>query len=222
MKKIITSNFKALSILFILLTIYIIVNAHFYVLNISHNISDRVLRLHIVANSNSDEDQNLKYIVRDNLINYMNSICQSSTSKEETIQLVYTHLDSFEKIANSTIQENGFSYLAHVELGNFEFPTKTYGDIHFPAGFYDAVKVNLGEASGKNWWCVLYPSLCFINNDSCIVSDDAKENLKDTLSNEEYQLISNSDNPTINIKFKLVEFFSRNKILNFTAATNKN
>lgn len=134
-------------ILITLLALYIFINAYLYTKYVSQNLSDSVLRLHVIANSDSMEDQDLKYIVRDDLANYMNSICSNATSKEEAIAIVTNHIDDFSKIANNTITQNGFSYTADVELGNFEFPTKNYADISFPAGFYDALEVKIGEAS---------------------------------------------------------------------------
>ena len=204
---------KIFTLFLLLLCMYVFVSAYCYAANISERLSDEVLRLHVIANSDSEEDQTLKYMVRDTLMNYMNSLCEDSTSKEETIEIVSNHLDDFENLANLTINENGFSYSAQVELGNFEFPTKTYGDISFPAGYYDALKVKLGNAHGKNWWCVLYPSLCFINENTGIVTDEAKKQLQQNLSEEEYNIISDKEDTSIHIKFKLIELLAKKKLL---------
>lgn len=206
-------NFKEIILLVILFSLYIFINAFSYATQVSNDLQKNVFRLHVIANSNSDEDQNLKYIVRDNLIQYMNSICTNCSSKEETIEVVSNHISDFTDIANRTIKDNGFSYTASVELGNFEFPTKTYADISFPSGYYDALKVKLGNSSGQNWWCVLYPSLCFIDVTSGIVPEESKEELKENLNDEEYKIISDTDNPTISFKFKLIEFFTENNFL---------
>lgn len=147
MEKILYSKkFKICILMIILLSLYIFINAYFYVNKVSYDLSSNVLRLHVIANSDSNEDQNLKYLVRDNLIDYMNSICSNSSSKEDAINIVSNNIAEFTKIANKTIQENGFSYEANVELGNFDFPTKNYGDISFPSGYYDALKVKIGKA----------------------------------------------------------------------------
>lgn len=202
-------KFKFVILILFLLTLYIFISAYYYINQASYDLKNTVFRLHVIANSNSEEDQNLKYIVRDNLIQYMNTICENSSSKEETIQIVTNHLSDFENIANTTIEDNGFSYKATVEVGTFEFPTKTYGDISFPAGYYDALKVKLGDAQGENWWCVLYPALCFIDVSSGVVPDESKSDLENNLNDEEYQLISDSDNISIKFKFKLIEFFNK-------------
>ncbi len=206
-------NFKSLILLSTLLCLYIFINAYFYVSTISSDLSSNVFRLHIIANSDSEEDQNLKYIIRDELIDYMNSLCGNSSSKEETVDIVSNHINDFTQIANNIIQENGFSYFASVEIGNFEFPTKTYADISFPSGYYDALKVKLGDSKGQNWWCVLYPSLCFIDTTSGIVPDNSKEDLQNNLTSEEYQLISDKSSTEINLKFRLIELFTKSGLI---------
>ena len=205
-------KFKVFIILIILLCLYVFTSAFSYATTISNDLQKSVFRLHVIANSNSEEDQNLKYIVRDNVIEYMKTICNQCSSKEETIKIVSDHLEDFTQIANKTIKENGFSYTANVSLGNFEFPTKIYGDISFPSGYYDALKIQLGNADGQNWWCVLYPSLCFVDITSGIVPQESKEQLQEDLNDEEYKIILNTDTP-INIKFKLIEFFTQNNII---------
>ena len=205
MKKIISNNtFKTIFLLIILLSLFIFINVLSYVKHISYDLSKNVLRLHVIANSDSEEDQNLKYLVRDNVIKYMDSICSNNLSKEETLKIVSNNLTNFENIANKTIEENGFSYKATCELGNFSFPTKTYADISFPSGYYDALEIKLGSSNGKNWWCVLYPSLCFIDKDSCNLSNESKEKLQNNLSDEEYKIISDNDTLAIKFKFKLI------------------
>ena len=152
---------KLIITLIVLLSLYIFVSAYFYVSQVSNDLQKNVLRLHVIANSDSLEDQNLKYIVRDNLIKYMNSLCSNVSSKEEALDTVSTHLSDFTTIANNTIKENGFSYNASVELGNFEFPTKNYADISFPSGYYDALKVNLGKSKRSKLVVCIVPCTLF-------------------------------------------------------------
>lgn len=197
----------------LLLFLYTTVCAFSYAQAVSSNISDSVFRLHVIANSDSDEDQNLKYKVRDALLNYMNDICSNCSSKEEAIEIVSTYQDNFEQVALNTIKDNGYDYSVNIEIGNFEFPTKQYGDISLPAGFYDALRVEIGQAEGRNWWCVMFPSLCFVDVSSGIVPDYSKEELQDALSEEEYSIISNNSDNEIKFKFKLIEFFANNGLL---------
>ena len=214
MKKILNlfknSKVKMVIILSFLLFLYTTICAFSYAKNVSEDISQSVFRLHVIANSDSKEDQDLKYKVRDSLISYMNEICGNCKSKDGAIVLVTKHQDEFEKIARSTIQGNGYSYDVKISIGNFEFPTKYYGDISLPAGFYDALRVEIGDAEGQNWWCVMFPPLCFVDISSGIVPDESKEQLEDTLSEEEYALVSEEDKPQIKFKFKILEFFNEN------------
>ena len=207
------SKIGILLILCLLLFLYTIICAFSYVEAVSTDISNSVFRLHVIANSDSNEDQTLKYKVRDDLLNYMNNICKKCNSKEEAINIVFEHQDEFKQVALETIKNEGYSYDVKIEIGNFEFPTKHYGDISLPAGFYDALKVDIGEAKGQNWWCVMFPSLCFVDISSGIVPDESKEELQNTLSNEEYAIISNNSNPEIKLKFKLLEFFTNSGLL---------
>ena len=207
------STIKRFCIILILLVLFIFVSALSYVTAVSNNISDSLFRLHVIANSDSKEDRNLKYLVRDDLIEYMNSICENCTSKSEVISLANAHLNDFENIAKKVISENGFNYDVSVEIGNFEFPTKTYGDISLPSGYYDALRVKIGEAKGQNWWCVMFPPLCFVDVSSGIVPDESKKQMQESMPEEEYSLISNTDDSEINFKFKLVEFFENIKFM---------
>ena len=163
--------------------------------------------MHVIANSDSTEDQTLKFIVRDNLINYMNSLTKDITSKEAAIQIAKDHEQDFYRIAKQTISEQGYDYDVKVEIGNSYFPTKNYGDISLPAGYYDALKVEIGSASGQNWWCVMFPPLCFVDMSTGIVPDESKNAIRENLPNEEYALISDTSNNNINFKFKLLEFW---------------
>ena len=203
-------TFKKFLIIFVLFVIYIFISIFSYSNTVSANISDSVFRLHVIANSNSEKDQNLKYLVRDALIKYMNSICENISSKEDAIKIANENKDKFYMIAKNVIQEYGFDYNVNIDIGNFSFPTKSYGDISLPSGFYDALKVEIGSASGQNWWCVTFPSLCFVDISSGIVDEEAKENLEDNLQEETYSIISETKKPNIKFKFKLIEFFANN------------
>lgn len=200
-------------ILLFLLFLYISISAISYVNAVSSDIENSVFRLHVIANSDTKEDQDLKYKVRDNLIEYMNSLCKDVTSKEEAIKISKLHEEDFLNIANNTIKENGYSYPVTIEFGNFSFPTKDYGDISLPAGYYDALRVKIGEAKGQNWWCVMFPPLCFVNVSSGIVPEESKELIKQELNDEEYSIVTKEDNSNIQFKIGLIEWFMNNDLL---------
>ncbi len=212
LKFISNSKVKAGIILFFLLNCYIFLCAFSYVEAVSYDISNSVFRLHVIANSDSVQDQNLKYLVRDSLLDYMNKLCKNINTKEEAINLAEEHKEDFENIALEVIHKNGYDYSVNINIGNFNFPTKSYGDISLPAGMYDALRVEIGKAEGQNWWCVMFPSLCFIDINSGVVNEDSKEVLEDNLSEESYNIISDTSSNTIKFKFKLLEFFNRNNV----------
>lgn len=206
-------NLKMVIILTFLLFLYSSICAISYAQNISTDIANSIFRLHVIANSDTEEDQNLKYMVRDNLLKYMNSICENCKTKEDAIAVVEKNKTAFEQIAMNTIKEEGYDYCVNINIGNFEFPTKDYGDISLPAGYYDALRVEIGEAKGRNWWCVMFPPLCFVDISSGVVPDESKEFMKNNLSEEEFALVSNQSDNEIQFKFKLLEFFANNGLI---------
>ena len=204
---------KMVIILSFLLFIYTTICAFSYAENVFNDIQDSVFRLHVLANSDSQEDQDLKYLVRDKLLEYMNEICSDCKSKSEAIAIVTQNKDKFEEIALNTIQTAGYSYDVNINIGNFDFPTKSYGDISLPAGNYDALRVEIGEAKGQNWWCVMFPPLCFVDITSGIVPDESKEQLQENMNEEEFALISDDSSSEIKFKFKLLEFFTESGLI---------
>ena len=198
------SKFKRFILVSALLILYVCISAVSYTHAVTTDIADSVFRLHIIANSDSDEDQNLKYIVRDKVIEYMSSISQNASSKEEVIEIAKANLDKIQAIAAQTIRDNGYTYSVNVEVGNFSFPSKRYGDITLPPGYYDALRIKIGKAKGQNWWCVMFPPLCFVDVTSGVVPDESKEIMEKNLSKEEFDLISKNSNE-VKVKFKIVE-----------------
>lgn len=203
--------FKRVFIILILFILYTFICAFSYASVVSSDIADSVFRLHIIANSDSDEDQSLKLIVRDNILEYMKELSSDISSKDDVISLMEEHLDDFHNIACSAIRDAGFDYDVNLKIGQFDFPTKNYGNISLPAGYYDALRIEIGEANGHNWWCVMFPTLCFVDVSSGSLDEDSKDVLESSLNEEEYDLVS-GDSVGINFKFKIVEFFENIKI----------
>ncbi len=198
--------FKRVFLLTILFLCYTTICAFSYSSAVFDDISNSVFRLHIIANSDSQEDQNLKLLVRDNVLNYMKEIASDVSSKDEAISIMEAHLDDFQSIAISTIRNAGYDYDVNLSVGKFDFPTKTYGDISLPSGMYDALEIKIGDAAGQNWWCVMFPTLCFIDVSSGSLDDNSKAVLEENLNEEGFDLVS-ENNAEINFKFKIVEFF---------------
>ncbi len=122
------------------------------------------LRLHIRANSNSAIDQNVKYEIKDELVNYLTPYFCDVESKTQAINIVEKLKYNMENICQNILREKGFNYSVNVKIDNEYFPTRTYSNTTLESGYYDAVIVELGDAIGDNWWCVMYPPLCFVNN----------------------------------------------------------
>lgn len=213
MKKNIINKLKHTLVVISLFFIYTLVSAFSYANIVSKDLSESVFRLHVIANSDEPDDQSLKYKVRDNVLSYMNNLCLNTKTKEEAIKIAINHQDEFNKIAKQTILDNGYDYDVNIKIGIFDFPTKQYGDISFPAGSYDALRIEIGEAKGQNWWCVMFPPLCFVDMTSGVVPDESKKTLESSLSSEEeYILINDNKSNDIQFKFKLVELFQNVKI----------
>lgn len=209
MKKI----FSRLLVILLLFLFFFIFSAFSYANNVSEDLANSVFRLHVIANSDSTVDQDLKYQVRDNVLNYMNNLCSNCKTKNEAMEIAKNHSDDFRNIAQKTVEDNGFDYNVNVIIGNYSFPTKKYGDILLPSGNYDALRIEIGEAKGKNWWCVMFPPLCFVDISSGIVPEESKETLENNIPNtEEYILINENKSNEIKLKFKLVELFQNVKV----------
>jgi stage II sporulation protein R len=191
--------------------------------NMGRQLSDSLFRLHVIANSDSPEDQSLKRDVRDAVLSYMHQKLADSKDIVETKSIINSNLGKIESIAREVILKEGKGYNIKTTLGNYPFPTKSYGDITLPAGNYQALRLIIGNGKGANWWCVLFPPLCFVDVTHGTVPDSVKEDLKDALSEEEYGILTSADEESdipIKIKFKIVELFQDSKI-KFTGAFNK-
>ena len=157
---------------------------------IQENIADNIIRLHVIANSDTDTDQSLKLKVRDGIIEQLQDTIAGTSSAAGAEKLLASQEDNIKNSALDIISGNGYNYPVNVSLEERYSPVKSYGDLILPAGNYKALCVEIGEAKGRNWWCVLFPSLCFVDETYAVVPDSSKEKLKETLSEEEYESLS--------------------------------
>jgi stage II sporulation protein R len=172
---------------------------------LQQSIAAKILRFHILANSDSNEDQAVKLKVRDAVGLMLEEKLSGSSSLTESEQIVAQNLDAIVAVAEQTLEENGYHYGADARLASVDFPVKTYGDYTFPEGEYEALQVTLGAGEGHNWWCVLYPNMCFQGSVYEAVSDGADEKLREVLSPEEYEDVFRAG--SIQIRFKFLEYF---------------
>ncbi len=175
--------------------------------NTQNEISQQVIRLHVKANSDLQFDQSLKETVRDSILEKFRIGLESSQSKDETRQFIQENLDEIEKLAQEVVNNNGYNYPVSAEITHEYFPTKTYANIALPAGEYEALRINIGEAKGSNWWCVMFPPLCYVDETHSTISEEQNNQLKSVLSSETYNLVSRHSEPDVVVKFKLVELW---------------
>ena len=163
---------------------------------------ENVLRLHVLANSDSEEDQALKLKVRDAVLEYTEEIFKNCTDKDEAHSLLEENLDAIKAVAEKTVAEESYSLPVSVALGEEEYPTKNYESCCFPSGEYTSLRIMLGNAEGQNWWCVLFPPLCL-----SAASNGADAFTQAGLTDDQYNIITQTDTPKYKVRFKILEAF---------------
>lgn len=173
---------------------------------LQQGIAEQVIRFHVLANSDEAQDQQLKLKVRDAVVEEMQGALKDIYTKEEAEQVIKDNLQTITEIAKDTLQEQGCSEPVTAYLTVNDFPVKKYGDTVFPAGKYETLQIEIGEAKGHNWWCVMYPSLCMVEEGMAVVPKESKEKLKEQLSQDEYACIDDK-NVTVEYRLKIVELW---------------
>ncbi|WP_418790552.1 stage II sporulation protein R [Phosphitispora sp. TUW77] len=165
-----------------------------------------LIRFHVIANSDSDRDQELKRKVRDLIVMEMTPEFSKAKNLDEAREIAQANLGKIASIARKEVKAWGEEYPVSVQMGNFEFPVKTYGDITLGAGNYEAVKVVIGHGQGANWWCVLFPPLCFVDVSRSLGAPEPETGFSDP------QLVTASavyNHQNIKVRYKIVELFDR-------------
>ncbi len=172
---------------------------------LSEQLSGKILRLHIIADNDSDEAQAVKLLVRDAVCAYLSPLPEGIDSKEEVCAYLSLHLSELITIADNVLQQNNCTYHASATIEKRYFPLKTYGAYAFPPGEYDALCITLGTGQGQNWWCLAFPSLCLLDGTYAVTDEDSKQQLKILLTDEEYEAILIQE-PKIRFRFRLLEW----------------
>jgi stage II sporulation protein R len=180
------------------------------------DISSKIIRFHVIANSDLKSDQQLKLKVRDSVLKYIQPKLKNCKSIDESRKILLANDDKINKIARDVVRENGYNYEVKTMLSNENFPVKTYGNITLPQGNYEAYRIIIGSGKGQNWWCVMFPPLCFVDITKGEASyEQTEKDMKKVLTEEEYKSIdnriNNSDND-IKVKLKLVEMIKNKRI----------
>jgi stage II sporulation protein R len=167
-------------------------------------IYDNVLRLHVIANSDSEEDQALKLKVRDALLEGSSELFTGCNNRNGAAKAVEENRALLETIARNTILDAGYDYPVEIKLGEEKYPTRSYGEICFPAGNYLSLRVIIGEGAGQNWWCVLFPPMCL-----SAASYSEVDTVPLGLTSEQYKLVTETNDPKYNVRFKILEVFGK-------------
>ena len=166
-------------------------------------LSHSAIRFHILANSDSVSDQALKMRVKESVVNYIYEKTGDFKTVDEAKNFILNNDKTIKSIATKAIADNGYDYTVSSTFGFSDFPVKTYGDVIFPKGTYTSYTIKIGNGKGHNWWCVLYPPLCFVDVSTGVLHDNSKEKLRDSLSDTQYHTVTK-----YNFKFKYLKFFN--------------
>ena len=166
-------------------------------------IYESVVRLHVLANSDSEEDQTLKLKVRDAILSYVSPLVIDSQCKEAAIEILQGELENIEKEAKRIVVEQGYEYNVEVTLTLEDYPTRNYEAMSFPSGEYVSLRVLIGEAEGQNWWCVLFPPLCLSAASEKAENEEAF--IAVGLNSDQYKIITESEDMTYYLRFKILE-----------------
>ena len=184
----------------------VLISTQIYAENVQNEIADNVIRFHVVANSDSYTCLALKEHVRDGVLNRFGGLVCPTADIEESREILTENLVEIAEFAGRLIHHEGYDYPVLAVMDQVFFPTKTYGDISFPAGVYEAVRIVIGTGSGNNWWCVMFPPLCYV--DVATPAPDDYTLLRQLLSDETYALMNHSQGDvSITIRFKIVEWW---------------
>lgn len=171
-------------------------------------IAQEIIRFHVIANSDSKEDQLLKYQVKEALVQFLQPYLRDVQNADDARDLLAEMLPVIQDTAAQTINEKGYGYSVTASISTCYFPLKVYGSFTFPPGNYEALQIRIGNAKGKNWWCVVFPPLCFIDETYSIIDDDGGEKLKYLLTEEEFESLRNNKVP-VKVRFKLLTLIKK-------------
>ena len=174
-------------------------------LEMQKGIAEKIIRFHVIANSDTKADQNLKLAVRDAVGIKMSGLLKDAADRSRSEAVIRKNMEDMKQTAEKVIAERGYDYDYDVDicLTDTDFPVKTYGAYTFPAGNYEALEIVIGAGKGHNWWCVMYPNMCFSDTMYEVIDEDARSSLKRVLSEDEYQQVLASGD--YQVKFKSFE-----------------
>ena len=166
------------------------------------SLAQKIIRFHVIADNDSDASQKLKLKVKDKTLDYMKTLLNGDEDLDTTRGILEENLSNIENFALEVVKTEGYKNNVSAEFETCYFPIKEYGSLIFPAGEYEALRIKLGKArKGRNWWCVMYPNLCFVNGTYAVVSDEVKETLENMLTPDEYHMLLDGSKTRISFKY---------------------
>lgn len=177
--------------------------------DIQAHISQEIIRFHCIANSDMESDQNIKLKVKDAVVASLREELKDARDIGEARTVIQENLPFIEKTANQVLSDSGYSYTASASLERCDFPVKQYGDLTFPAGNYEALRIQLGGAKGKNWWCVMFPSLCYVDEAYDVITEENKEKFQEVLTEEEFDSLTADGSGQVFHKLAVVSWLER-------------
>ena len=178
----------------------------------SQDATDGLLRLHVVANSDSPEDQAVKHKVKDRIVNEIGELVSAMETRKEILEFLDANIEYIEEIASQEVMDGSKGYGAKAEVGDFTFPTRSYGSLVLPAGSYHTLRVVLGEGKGANWWCVMFPPLCFVDTKNAVAMERDQQRVRDILTEEEHETIPGLEDigeVPVRVRFKVLELIKQ-------------
>ena len=203
-KEVLNEKIMSMILLAVIILGIITLGLGIYTQTVTQTLSENILRFHVVANSDTTEDQLLKQQVKDEIIAYMQPLLKNAEDIDESKRLIMAYSEDIKQVANRVVSKWGKDYKVQLFIDHANFPTKSYGDIILPAGEYEACRIIIGEGKGENWWCIMFPPLCYVDAATGVVPAEGKAKLQEQLTDEQYNMICNADAP-YEIRFKIVD-----------------
>ena len=189
-------------------TLLFVMATWLYAVEAQEEVASGILRFHVLAHSDSEADQELKLQVRDAVLSIYSDTLSNSEDRFESVEFIRAQLPEIERIAAKIVADAGADYAVRAELSSQHFPTRAYGDIRLPPGMYDALTISIGNAIGENWWCVVFPPLCFVDEAQTELTQSSHDQFASLLSEPAYELISQSENDSaVKVRFAVVEWW---------------
>ena len=189
-------------------TLMLVMMTRLYAIYAQADVADSILRFHVVAHSDEEVEQELKLRVRDAVLREYHEVLANIDDRAAAVELIRGELENIERVAAAVVAYEGFEHDVSARLSNKFFPMRAYGGMKFPSGRYDALTISIGTAIGENWWCVVFPPLCFVDETQTELSHESREQFATVMSEQGYELVSQSESSNnVRVRFAVVDWW---------------